>query len=67
MGWFDELRSLEEWAKSHPTHLAIFNSFLAMVGKLEGRIGLRLWHEVAALPPGGVTVASSELSPLLSR
>ncbi len=42
MGWFDELRSLEEWSKSHPTHLAIFNSFLAMVGQLEGRIGLRL-------------------------
>ena len=67
VGWFDELRSLEEWAKSHPTHLAIFNSFLAMVGKLEGRIGLRLWHEVAAIPAGGVTLCGNEASPLRSR
>ena len=66
VGWFDELRSLEEWAKSHPTHLAIFNSFLAMVGKLEGRIGLRLWHEVAAIPAGGVVVAGSDPNPLLA-
>ena len=67
VGWFDELRSLEEWAKSHPTHLAIFDSFLAMVAKLEGRVGLRLWHEVAAIPAGGVTVCGSEPSPLLSH
>ena len=66
VGWFDELRSLEEWAKSHPTHLAIFDSFLAMVGKLEGRIGLRLWHEVAAIPAGGVVVAGSNPCPLLA-
>lgn len=66
VGWFDELRSLEEWAKSHPTHLAIFDSFLAMVAKLEGRIGLRLWHEVAAIPTGGVTISGSESSPLLA-
>ena len=66
VGWFDELRSLEEWAKSHPTHLAIFDSFLAMVGKLEGRIGLRLWHEVAAIPAGGVVVAGSDPYPLLA-
>ncbi len=64
VGWFDELRSLEQWAKSHPTHLAIFDSFLAMVAKLEGRIGLRLWHEVAAIPAGGVTLGGSEASPL---
>ena len=64
VGWFDELRSLEEWAKSHPTHLAIFDSFLAMVGKLEGRIGLRLWHEVAAIPAGGVTTSGSDPCPL---
>ena len=66
VGWFDELRSLEEWAKSHPTHLAIFDSFLAMVAKLEGRIGLRLWHEVAAIPTGGVTTSGSDMSPLLA-
>ena len=66
VGWFDELRSLEEWAKSHPTHLVIFDSFLAMVGKLEGQIGLRLWHEVAAIPAGGVTVAGTVPSPLIT-
>ncbi len=64
VGWFDELRSLEDWAKSHPTHLAIFDSFLAMVHELEGRIGLRLWHEVAAIPAGGVTTSGSDPCPL---
>ena len=64
VGWFWDLASLEAWSRSHPTHLAIFNAFLAMVGELGGEIQLRLWHEVAVLPAGAVRVGGTEQSPL---
>ena len=64
VGWFRDLKSLEDWSKSHPTHLAIFNSFLTMVGDLGHEIELRLWHEVAVVPAGGVRIAGAEPSPL---
>ncbi len=64
VGWFTDLSALEAWAESHPTHLAIFNSFLEMVGELGGAIQLRLWHEVAVLPQGTVEVAGGDPSPL---
>ena len=66
VGWFRDLRSLEDWSKSHPTHLAIFNSFLSMVADLGFEIELRLWHEVASIPAGGVHVAGTEMSPLVA-
>lgn len=47
---FDELAHLEEWAKTHPTHLAIFGGFMRYVRALEFRISLRLYHEVAVIP-----------------
>ena len=43
---FRSMAELEGWAKSHPTHLRIFNSFLAMVQKRETPPQLKLWHEV---------------------
>ncbi|WP_281175615.1 phenylacetaldoxime dehydratase family protein [Muricoccus aerilatus] len=43
---FLSLRHLEKWSRSHPTHLAIFESFWAMVRKYENARNLRLWHEV---------------------
>lgn len=46
---FGSLRQLEEWAEHHPSHLKIFNEFLAMAERLGGAIRLRLWHEVAVL------------------
>ena len=66
VGWFRDLASLEEWSRSHPTHLAIFESFLSMVGQLGGQIQLRLWHEVAVLPVGGVSLGGTDPSPLAS-
>ncbi|QUS41945.1 phenylacetaldoxime dehydratase family protein [Tardiphaga alba] len=46
---FKSLEDLEAWSKTHPTHLAIFNSFHGMVKKHpEGR-NLKLWHEVVVL------------------
>ena len=64
VGWFRDLASLEAWSRSHPTHLAIFESFLGMVGELGGQIQLRLWHEVSVVPAGGVTVSGTDQSPL---
>ncbi len=64
VGWFHDLESLEDWSKTHPTHLAIFNSFLTMVADMDSQIELRLWHEVAVVPAGGVHVAGTKRSPL---
>lgn len=47
---FDELAHLEEWAKTHPTHLAIFGGFMRYVRTLEFQISLRLYHEVSVIP-----------------
>jgi hypothetical protein len=52
LGYFLTLAHLERWAEGHPTHLAIFNSFVEMFGQL-GAVELRLWHEVAVLPSIG--------------
>ncbi len=43
---FISMAHLETWAKTHPTHLKIFNSFLAMVQRRETPPKLKLWHEV---------------------
>jgi hypothetical protein len=53
MAYFLDLAHLETWSKSHPTHLAIFNSFMALAQRLGNAVTLRLWHEVAALPVNG--------------
>ncbi len=49
---FLSITHMIEWAKSHPTHLAIFNSFQNMAERLEGQFDLRLWHEVAVMDEG---------------
>lgn len=46
---FDELAHLEAWAKTHPTHLAIFGGFMRYVRTLEFQIALRLYHEVSVI------------------
>ena len=43
---FISMEQLEAWARSHPTHLRIFNSFLAMVQRRPVPPRLKLWHEV---------------------
>jgi len=43
---FTSMEHLEKWSKTHPTHLKIFNSFLAMVQRRETPPELKLWHEV---------------------
>lgn|SRR5215813_13159929 len=53
LGYFLTLGHLEKWASTHPTHLAIFTRFLAMVQRYRADLKLRLWHEVSVLPPSG--------------
>lgn len=53
LGYFLTLGHLERWAASHPTHLAIFHRFIDMAKQHDGRLGLRLWHEVSVLPGAG--------------
>ena len=53
LGYATDAYAFENWAKSHPTHLAIFDGFLKMVEVYGESLKLQLWHEVAALPVGG--------------
>ena len=53
LGYATDVHAFEEWAKSHPTHLAIFDSFLKMVEQFGESMKLRLWHEVSVLPGHG--------------
>lgn len=50
---FHSLADLEDWAKSHPTHLAIFGSFFKLQKLCDNQMTLRFWHEVAVLPATG--------------
>lgn len=43
---FLSMADLEDWSKSHPTHLAIFGSFFQMMDQHGGTLDLKLWHEV---------------------
>ncbi len=43
------LAHLEKWAEAHPTHIAIFGTFMRVVQELEFNLQLRLYHEVAVL------------------
>lgn len=52
LAMFLSLQHLEAWSKSHPTHLAIFNSFHRMIQRHKNARGLRLWHEVCVLEEG---------------
>jgi hypothetical protein len=51
LAYFDELKSLEDWSKSHQTHLDIFGGFLEYTKDLDYNIGLKLSHEVLVLEP----------------
>ncbi|MFC0138968.1 phenylacetaldoxime dehydratase family protein [Erwinia mallotivora] len=47
---FSDLAALELWARSHPTHVAIFGGFMRYVKELNFNITLRLWHEIVVVP-----------------
>lgn len=67
---FRSLGHLELWARDHPTHHAIFVSGMAMVRRFGEQLGIRLFHEVSALPEGryrGRYVACDAQEGLLRR
>ena len=43
------LADMEQWAEFHPTHIAIFGTFMRVVQELEFELKLNLYHEVAVL------------------
>ena len=53
LGYGLDIYAFESWAKSHPTHVAIFDRFLEMAGTFGEAMRLKLWHEVSVMPPGG--------------
>ena len=53
LGYATDVYAFENWAKSHPTHVAIFDSFMEMVNRFGADLKLQLWHEVTALPGEG--------------
>ncbi|KAH7072497.1 heme-containing dehydratase protein [Paraphoma chrysanthemicola] len=52
LGFFDDMKSLEYWSKSHQTHINIFGGFLMYAKKLNNVLSLRLFHEVYVLEEG---------------
>lgn len=52
-GWsyWRSLSDMESWSEDHPTHLAIFGTFMKTVQALNFDLKLRLWHEVYAVTP----------------
>jgi len=53
LGYAADVYAFEEWAKSHPTHLAILERFMNMVMTFGENLQLKLWHEVVVLPKEG--------------
>ena len=51
MCYFQSFKHLEDWAREHPSHLAIFGSFMTLAREFNFEVQLRLWHQVAILPP----------------
>ena len=51
LGYGLDIYAFEEWAKSHPTHLRIFDQFMGHAGRFGEEMQLRLWHEVSVITP----------------
>jgi aldoxime dehydratase len=49
LSYWRSLSDMERWSESHPTHVAIFGTFMRIVQELEFRLKLRLYHEVSVL------------------
>lgn len=49
LSWWRSLEHMERWAESHPTHIAIFGTFMRMVQRMNLSIALYLYHEVSVL------------------
>ncbi|KAF4467045.1 Phenylacetaldoxime dehydratase [Fusarium albosuccineum] len=51
-GFFTSLKTLETWAKTHRSHLAIYKGAMAHYKTFGDRRRLRTWHEVSVLRAG---------------
>lgn len=51
-GFFTSLDKLEGWAKTHKSHLAIYNGAMRHAKKFGGERRFRTWHEVGVLKEG---------------
>ncbi|KAJ3462657.1 hypothetical protein MRS44_007443 [Fusarium solani] len=51
-GFFTSLETLETWAKSHRSHLAIYRGAMAHYKAFGDRRKMRTWHEVSVLRGG---------------
>ncbi|MEO0997937.1 MAG: phenylacetaldoxime dehydratase family protein [Pseudomonadota bacterium] len=49
LGYALDVFAFEEWARSHPTHVRIFEQFMAHAGRFGEDMQLRLWHEVSVM------------------
>ena len=49
--YWHSLGEMERWSESHPTHVAIFGTFMRIVQELNFQLDLRLYHEVSVLRP----------------
>ncbi|MEM7283606.1 MAG: phenylacetaldoxime dehydratase family protein [Pseudomonadota bacterium] len=49
LGYALDIYAFEEWAKSHPTHLKIFDQFMGHAERFGENMALRLWHEVSVI------------------
>lgn len=49
LSYWRSLADMERWAESHPTHVAIFGSFMRYVQALNFQLQLRVYHEVSVL------------------
>jgi aldoxime dehydratase len=52
MSLWNDLASLEEWAKSHPTHAKIFQAAMRHMTKFGATADLHLYHEVMVVERG---------------
>lgn len=51
-GFFANLQSLEDWSKSHPSHVAIFTGAIRHAKRFGETRKFRTWHEVSVLKEG---------------
>jgi aldoxime dehydratase len=52
LAYYVTLRNLENWTARHPTHLAIYGRFLAMLRRIGRMPDVLLDHEISVLPRG---------------
>lgn len=62
--YFLSLKHLEEWARTHPTHLEIFRVFFKMLETYNYKTQLALWHEVSVLKSDEMDLFYSNCHPL---